>query len=382
MSRPLTTSGFIDAHSHLRSTTLTEQLVAGSGSLEEALLRMSAMSAVDEADETLIACADLIRAGVTGVQTVFHTFGSPDEYLESLSAALAGIERSGIRALVMLGITDQAEFIPTELEGQSLLPDWLPPHRKLAPEKFAEVYTAAKKMHPTVRFGVAPVGPQWCSVSLLGIIRELAEDGARIHSHLLESKAQRNWVGENPVARLSAAGLVGPQTSLAHGVWCDADDLTTIRDAGAQLVTCPGSNATLGAGRADLALWQKYDVPFGCGLDSAADEVVPFVIARDAMPDDVALWALTEGGRLCTDLPTDHDLVEWEDFDAGVTHRVIVGERVLFEDALLHNQGEVDAARSRVAEAMEADRSNRMNRKASIDALLPNYLKAIQQCCG
>jgi hypothetical protein len=31
---------------------------------------------------------------------------------------------------------------------------------------------------------------------------------------------------------------------------------------------------------------------------------------------------------------------------------------------------------------MEADRSNRMNRKASIDALLPNYLKAIQQCCG
>ena len=382
MSRPKTTSGFIDAHSHLRSTTVTEQLVAGSSSLEEALLRMSAMSAVDEADETLLACADLLRAGVTGVQTVFHTFSSPQEYLESLSKVLDGIERSGIRALVILGLTDQAEFIPTELESQSLLPPWLPPKRKMAPEQFAEVYTTAKKLHPSVRFGIAPVGPQWCSVSLLGIIRELAEDGARIHSHLLESKAQRNWIGENPLTRLTAAGLLGPKTSLAHGVWCDAEDLKKISDAGAQIVTCPGSNATLGAGKADLALWEKQGVKFGFGLDSCADDVLPFKIAREAMSDEVALRALTEGGRSCTDLPTDQDLVEWEDFDAGIPKRVTVGEKVLFDGKLLHNQAEVDASRARAAEAMQADRANRVDRKATIDALLPNYLKAIQQCCG
>jgi cytosine/adenosine deaminase-related metal-dependent hydrolase len=377
-----TTSGFIDAHSHLRSTTLTEQLVAGSGSLEEALIRMSAMSAVDEADETLIACADLIRAGVTGVQTVFHTFGDPNQYLESLAKALDGIERSGIRALVILGLTDQAEFIPTELENQSLLPPWLPPTRLLAPEKFAEVYNRAKKLHPTVSFGIAPVGPQWCSVSLLGIIRELAEDGARVHSHLLESKYQRTWVGENPLDRLSAARLLGPKTSLAHGVWCDAEDLKKIHDAGAQLVTCPGSNATLGAGKADLALWQKHDVQFGFGLDSSADEILPFKIAREAMSDELALRTLTEGGRACTDLPTDRDKVEWEDFEAGLAKRVVVEGRVLFEEQTLHNQGEVDAARARAAEAMEADRGNRVNRKATIDALLPSYLKAIKQCCS
>ena len=376
------TSGFIDAHSHLRSTTLTEQLVAGSGSLEEALIRMSAMSAVNEADETLIACADLIRAGVTGVQTVFHTFGDPNQYLESLAKALDGIERSGIRALVILGLTDQAEFIPTELENQSLLPPWLPPTRLLAPEKFAEVYNRAKKLHPTVSFGIAPVGPQWCSVSLLGIIRELSEDGARVHSHLLESKYQRTWVGENPLDRLSAAKLLGPKTSLAHGVWCDAEDLKKIQDAGAQLVTCPGSNATLGAGKADLALWQTHDVQFGFGLDSSADEILPFKIAREAMSDELALRTLTEGGRACTDLPTDRDTVEWEDFEAGLAKRVVLEGRVLFEEQTLHNQGEVDAARARAAEAMEADRGNRVNRKATIDALLPGYLKAIKQCCS
>jgi hypothetical protein len=100
------------------------------------------------------------------------------------------------------------------------------------------------------------------------------------------------------------------------------------------------------------------------------------------MSDEVALRALTEGGRSCTDLPTDQDLVEWEDFDAGIPKRVTVGEKVLFDGKLLHNQAEVDASRARAAEAMQADRANRVNRKATIDALLPNYLKAIQQCCG
>jgi hypothetical protein len=55
---------------------------------------------------------------------------------------------------------------------------------------------------------------------------------------------------------------------------------------------------------------------------------------------------------------------------------------VVFDGQLLHNQDEVDVARARAAEAMQADRANRVNRKATIDGLLPNYLKAIKQCCG
>jgi hypothetical protein len=81
-------------------------------------------------------------------------------------------------------------------------------------------------------------------------------------------------------------------------------------------------------------------------------------------------------------LPTDRDTVEWEDFEAGLAKRVVLEGRVLFEEQTLHNQGEVDAARARAAEAMEADRGNRVNRKATIDALLPSYLKAIKQCCS
>jgi hypothetical protein len=123
-------------------------------------------------------------------------------------------------------------------------------------------------------------------------------------------------------------------------------------------------------------------VKFGFGLDSSADEVLPFKIAREAMSDDVALQALTEGGRSCTDLPTDQDLVEWEDFDAGIAKRVVVGEKVLFDGVKLHNQAEVDEAKARVDEVMDKDRLNRAERKATIDALLPNYLKAIKQCCG
>ena len=184
MSSLALTSGFIDAHSHLRSTTLSQQLVADSKSLEEAILRMSAMSAVDPFDDALLACSQLLSAGITGVQVIFHTFGTPDSYLEALSKTLSGIEQSGIRALVILGITDQAEFLPIGLEDNSLLPTWLPPKQNLSAVQFADVYETAKKMYPMVKFGIGPVGPQWCSEYLLGALAELSQDGARIHSHL------------------------------------------------------------------------------------------------------------------------------------------------------------------------------------------------------
>lgn len=382
LNPPVKTSGFIDAHSHLRSTTLEDQLVAGSSSLEEALLRMTAMSSVALEDDTLVACSELIAAGVTGVQFIFHVFDKPEAYLEALSRAVEGIEKSGIHALVILGITDQAEFLPIGVNDNSLLPPWLPPAVNLTHAEFAEVYSEAKKMFPQLNLGLGPIGGQWCSNRLLGLIRELSEDGARIHSHLLESRLQRRWAGDSPLERLAEANLLGPKTSLAHGVWCDAEDLARVRDSGAQLVTCPGSNSMLGSGRADLALWQETEVKFGFGLDSAAANPRPLQIAQSAMPRDVAIRALTIGGKDCTDLPADLDSVEWQDFDSGVVDKVTIGGKTLFEKGRLHNQTAVDSAKARIAEAMQRDAENRANRNRVIDSRLGNYLAAVGKCCA
>jgi len=378
----LTTAGFIDAHSHLRATTLTEQKVAGSKSLEEGLLRMSGMIAVDAEDEAFLACSELVAAGVTGVQFIFHTFGTPDHYMESLSKVLKGVGRTGIRALVILGISDQAVYLPAGLEDNSLLPPWLPPKENLSGEQFAEIYSQVRKLHPHLSFGLGPLSGQWCSTALLGLLGELSQDGARIHTHLLESPLQRNWVRENPLHRLARAKLLGPKTSLAHGVWCDSEDFAMIRDAGAQLVTCPGSNATLGAGKANLDLWRENKIPYGFGLDSAADEVLPLPIALTAMSKEAALSALTVGGMACTDLATDQDVVEWNDLEAGVTTRVAIGGKILFEDGKLHNQSEVDKAKARVSDLMQKNQHQLSERKRVIDSLLPRYVEEVNKCCA
>lgn len=373
------TFGFVDAHTHLRSTSLESQGVHNCENLEEALLRFTAMTAVDAFDDSFVACSDLVTAGVTAAQVYFHTFANRDQYFETLEQVLSGINKSGIRALVILGITDQAEFLPTRINDYSLLPDWLPPKSNISFEDYFSILEQARKQFPELNFGIGPIGAQWCSDKLLSQLGELAQDGSRVHSHLLESPRQRNWAGENPLDRLTRHGLLGPKTSLAHGVWCHEGDLAKIKDAGAQLVTCPGSNAALKAGTADLNLWQESQVKFGFGLDSAADPIKPWEIAHSAMNRETALRALTAGGISCTDLTANQDEVVWRDFDSGQVDVVSIGGRVLVQDGKALNHGSVEEARERIQDALAKDQENRVHRNQIISSLLPRYQKALDK---
>jgi cytosine/adenosine deaminase-related metal-dependent hydrolase len=337
------------------------------------------MTAVDAFDDSFVACSDLVTAGVTAAQVYFHTFADRDQYFEALEQVLSGINQSGIRALVILGITDQAEFLPTRINDYSLLPDWLPPKSNISFEDYSSILEQARKQFPELNFGIGPIGAQWCSDKLLSQLGELAQDGSRVHSHLLESPRQRNWAGENPLDRLTRHGLLGPKTSLAHGVWCHEGDLAKIKDAGAQLVTCPGSNAALKAGTADLNLWQESQVKFGFGLDSAADPVKPWKIAHSAMNQETALRTLTAGGISCTDLPANQDEVVWRDFDAGIVDVVSIGGRVLVQEGKALNHDSVEKARERIQDALAKDQENRVRRNQLISSLLPRYQKALDQ---
>ena len=374
-----TTPGFVDAHSHLRSTSLESQGVVPCSNLEEALLRFTAMTSIDPVDDAFVATADLVRAGVTGVQVFFHTFARKEEYLASLVDVVSGIQKSGIRALVILGITDQAEFIRDNLDASGLLPSWLPPKHNLTAGEYAEVFAQAKSLFPEMTFGLGPIAGQWCSDALLGQLRELNEPNTRIHSHLLESPRQRNWVGENPLLRLERFGLIGPKTSLAHGVWCEDSDLNLIRNMGAQLVTCPGSNRALNAGTADLLKWQKHGVEFGFGLDSAAAEILPLKIATSAMSIEMAEKALSQGGKSCTDLDVFADQVTWRSYEEGVTQDVVIAGRALVEDGRLVYESEYQSAQNRIEEAMLRDAHEREERQQVLDELMPAFQRALDR---
>ncbi len=371
------TAGFIDAHSHLRATSYAEHGIGGA-TLEEGLLRMTAMTSVDIEDDAFVACCELIAKGVTGVQVMFHTFGDGDDYLEALDATLAGVRRSGIRALIVLGTTDQAEYFPPTSVAPAGLESVAQAPRRLSADVFAGVVAQATQQYPDITFGVGPVGPQWCSDALLHAIGEISQQGYRVHSHAAESVSQRSWAGDL-ITRLERAGLLGPQTSLAHGVWLTDVELHLLADLGVSLVTCPLSNHLLSAGTANVSGWRAAGVSFGVGLDSADRAATPMSVALRALTATDAEHALTVGGTRATGVDSSLDRVEWTDDGLEVPHTVIIEGVERVADSSLVNRHEVDEARNRIAEAMLRDAAERARRHAVLDDLMPIYLETVRR---
>jgi 5-methylthioadenosine/S-adenosylhomocysteine deaminase len=370
-----TTPGFIDAHSHLRSTSYHEHGVRGQ-TLEEALLRMTAMTAVNIENDVFVACSELMTKGVTGVQMMFHTFGDPDDYLQALDQTIKGIRRSGIRALVVLGSTDSAEFAPPGVEMAGLVPGFSLPTRRLTQDEFGDAVSTALTNYPDVTFGVGPVGPQWCTDSLLHSIGEISQQGLRVHSHFAESEAQRYWAGDL-FSRMAQAKLLGPQTSLAHAVWLTESEMDELCDLGVSLVTCPLSNHLLRAGTANVSAWQDKKLSFGVGLDSADRDQTPMSVATRALSPNDALLALTSGGFAATGISTEGDEVVWSDDTLYAPQSVTVDGHQRVVDGILVNHEEVDTARQEVAESMRRDSAARQERHHTLDTMMSQYLTVI-----
>jgi cytosine/adenosine deaminase-related metal-dependent hydrolase len=371
----ISTAGFIDAHSHLRSTALEDQAVPGA-SLEESLLRMMAMTSVPVFEDTFVACSDLISSGVTGVQVMFHTFGDAEAYLETLDQTIAGIEHSGIRALIILSLTDQAEFGPLGRKTPPL-PEWASVQRGITVGEFPEIFAEAIARHPGINFGVGPVGPQWASDELLEVVAGISSSGLRIHTHCMESILQKNWAQENPVSRLERHGLLGPETSLAHGVWLDSDDLDVIAQSGAHIVTCPHSNRILNAGLAPVSQWLHHKIPVAIGIDSSMVPPLPYRTARMALDHDHALQALTTDGQSATGLDTRADSVTWSELESSEVWELSIGGRVLIHEGLHLLRDDIDQARARISRIVATDREAREARHTDISRILPAYLAAL-----
>ena len=104
-----------------------------------------------------------------------------------------------------------------------------------------------------VRAGYAPhalytVGPD----SLRWVAERAEERGATVQIHLSETREEvENCIsvhGVRPAFHLESAGLLGPNTILAHGVWLDEAELELIAERGATVVTNPVANLKLAVG--------------------------------------------------------------------------------------------------------------------------------------
>lgn len=282
-----TMPGLVDAHTHLRSTPAVAQASLPEMSFEQWAYALSALTPLPALDDATVAAAELLGAGATAAQIVLHSWGDMDARLDELDAVLRALGRTGLRAVVVLGFTDQAEYLPVT-DGD--IPAGIPlPERGMAVAEWPELIRAARVLvgeaQSRVRLAIGPVAPQWCSEEGLSVLAAHRGD-LRVHAHLLESAAQRTWLGgeEDPLARLRRFGLVGPFASYAHGVHLMPDEIDVVAAAGASLVHCPGSNRRLGVGSAPVSEWLRRGVSSALGMDSqVADRPDLFAEIREAV---------------------------------------------------------------------------------------------------
>ena len=242
-------------------------------------------------DGTLLACAEMLRGGVTCFNDMYFF---PEAALE---AAL----EAGMRASLGMIVFDFPSAYGSDADdylakGLALRDRW--------------------REHPAVSFCLAPHAPYTVSDATFGKIATiLGEIDAPLHIHLHETEDEvaRSVAehGVRPIERLRRLGLLGPGLIAVHAVHLSDDEIGLLARHGASVAHCPSSNLKLASGIAPVAKLAAADVTLSLGSDGAASNnrldvlgemrlaaLLAKAVARDAaaMPAHAALRAATLGG--------------------------------------------------------------------------------------
>ncbi len=150
---------------------------------------------------------------------------------------------------------------------------------------------------PGRRVGIAPTGPTAVGAGVLQSLADLARRrGAplRIPAAWTQAEVLALWSGEGPLAErarslglglewleeggaqlppvryLAQLGALVPGSTLAHGVWVEANEAELLASLGVGVVCCPRSDELLQAGEAPLERYAAAGVALALGTDSAA----------------------------------------------------------------------------------------------------------------
>jgi len=225
----------------------------------------------------LIGAAEMVLKGCTAAYDLLLELPLPSR--DGFDAAAEAYAEIGMRAVIAPMVADRSLY-----EAVPGLRDALPADLQAAADRLrlaegeatlaaiAEVLKHWRWAGKDIRLAVAPTIPQHCTDAFLcGCARLARAHGVPLHSHVGESKVQAVTglarYGTTLVGHLAALGLLGPDFTVAHGVWLDADDLARLRDSGAAVAHNPGSNLRLGNGVFPLRRALDLGVTVGIGTD-------------------------------------------------------------------------------------------------------------------
>ena len=242
-------------------------------------------------DGTLLACAEMLRGGVTCFNDMYFF---PEA---SLEAALGARMRSaqGIIAIEFPSAyaSDAEDYLR---RGLAIRDRW--------------------RDEPLVSFCFAPHAPYTVSDATFRRIAALAAElDLQVHVHLHETaeELERSLAehGARPLERLRRLGLLGPSLIAVHAVHLDEAEIELLARHGCSVVHCPSSNLKLASGFAPVDALVKKGVNLALGTDGAASNnrldmfqemrtaaLLAKAVAGDAqaLPAHAALRAATLGG--------------------------------------------------------------------------------------
>jgi 5-methylthioadenosine/S-adenosylhomocysteine deaminase len=199
---------------------------------------------------TLLACAEMLRGGITTFNDMYFFPGAAAEAARQL----------GMRAV--LGIV-VIEF-PTSYAADA--DDYLAKGLAVRDELSQD---------PLLSFCLAPHAPYTVADKTFNNIATLAGQlEIPVHLHLHETRHEieesLKQHGVRPIERLRRLGLLGPQLIAVHAVHLETGEIELLAHEGCHLAHCPTSNLKLGSGIAPVSAMQARGLNFGLGTDGAA----------------------------------------------------------------------------------------------------------------
>jgi cytosine/adenosine deaminase-related metal-dependent hydrolase len=342
------TPGLVNAHTHLNHTAFADfydngkpffewivQFPARSAGMTDEAWRKSAEDGIDE----------LLRNGVTAAADVVT---KPPALTALHDRGLAGI------AYFELVGADSERWLRIKA-------DWL--------------RTLSEASHATL--GISPHTVYTLGTKVLTELGEIARrEKLRLHPHAAETLHEAEFThsgtgpfadfaarfnlayelvgcgsGRTPIHELAAAGLLGSDSHVAHGVHADAEDRALLRKHGTAVALCPRSNERLRAGVAPVAAYRAEGNLVAIGTDSRAsapsldvlaDVTAARQIAKDqhSPADGLSRWlveAATIGGARAMGLTDVGTLAPGSRADLAVFDVPLTGDP--YDALALHGAG-------------------------------------------
>lgn len=228
-------------------------------------------------DGTRLACAEMLRAGVTCFNDMYF------------------FPEASVRAVVACGMRASIGMIAIDLPSAyaSDADDYLAKGLALRD---------AYNPHPLLSFCFAPHAPFTVSDRVFSHILTYAEQlDLPIHIHLHETDDEiRNSLkvhGVRPIARLLKLGLLGPNLIAVHAIHLTDDEISLMAQQGCTVAHCPSSNLKLASGFAPVSSLLDSGVNVGLGTDGAASNSRLDMLGETRL---AALLAKAQSGRADT----------------------------------------------------------------------------------